>query len=218
MAPLATLYTESFENMDHRGTRVADLIAFDEAVESMPQITHWDDRSLRILDKATYKATSSLLQKWGNQRNIPGQALLCAKFSQQERFHGLTFTTQTTSARDSQVAFTVDSGDWKVGSIQALFTAGWESGQKVYTRTFAKIYPYKPLSDIEANVDDYRKFGFSGGRLYHNILDSNQAVVLSLDAISCHFARSLQSHPRIEGQLILALPLNKVGSSLLNFY
>lgn len=100
--------------------------------------------------------------------------------------------------------------NWVSGSIQSLFTAGWDHEGKLYTRKFAKIYPYKILSDIEAKEDIYRRFGFCGGQLFHNTLDPSLALVLPLDTIPGHFARSEQSGAHILGTIMHALPLNKV--------
>ncbi|KAJ3979819.1 hypothetical protein F5890DRAFT_1558306 [Lentinula detonsa] len=211
MSSMAALFKDCFEDSDHRGTRVADFLAFDEVTES-PLITHWDNSILERLDKSTF----TLLQSWINKSQIPGSARLYAKFSFRERFRDLTFTTQNMrpSARDSQIIFSMKPGTWVAGSIQSLFTAGWDYEGKLHVKKFAKIYPYETLSAIEANEDVYRRFSFCGGQLFHCILNPSQALVLPLDSIPAHFARSEQSNDRIQGTIIHALPLNKTTELL----
>ncbi|KAJ3897659.1 hypothetical protein F5879DRAFT_995711 [Lentinula edodes] len=200
--PIATLYTDCFENVDNRGTRVADL--FDDEIPSEPAVLDWASTSLPLLEKSSY----ALLQEWINQSDTPGTAFIRAKIVRQAKFRDMNFATQDSGAPNSQVVFNMSGRPWSAGSIQCIFVAGWENEKVQHTKTFVEIYPYCALSNVDAQADNYRQFSFAG-RLFYNRLDRTQALVLPLDAIAGHFGHSPQFHSGMQEKTIHVLPLNR---------
>ncbi|KAJ3906875.1 hypothetical protein F5879DRAFT_986962 [Lentinula edodes] len=193
---LATLYRETFENSDTRGSRINDALAFDDTFNSDSAVD-WPI-SLPNLDATTV----CKLLEYG-------------PFSAQIRIHnrlkirGLTFTPEDRSFPDAQVVYSIKSAEeWCAGSIRCIFTArklvdGRHIGQK-----FAEIYPYKPLVASHAETDKYRTFGFAGGRLFYDILEDD-TILIPVEQISSHFGYSLYWDSSIDVPTIHALPLNK---------
>ncbi|KAJ3898230.1 hypothetical protein F5879DRAFT_927211 [Lentinula edodes] len=188
LIPIATLYTDCFEDADNRGTRVADLLDYE--IPSEPVVLDWESTSLPLLEKSSY----TLLQKWIDQSDTPGTAFIRAKIVRRAKFRDMSFATQDSRAPNSQVVFNMSGRPWSAGSVQCIFVAGWENEKVQYTKTFVKIYPYKTLSNVDAADDNYHQ---------------TQALVLPLDAIAGHFGHSPQFHSGMQEKTIHVLPLNR---------
>ncbi|KAJ3901529.1 hypothetical protein F5879DRAFT_991862 [Lentinula edodes] len=203
---LATLYQETFEDLDARGTRINDALAYEEPNSDTG--TDWPVSSLTILDASTYHK----VLKISTSENWTASVRIHGRFKQR----GLTFTPQKRSFSDAQVVYhTGTAEEWSAGSIKRIFTTIGESkdGNSV-GETFVEIHPYRSLTAPHAEYDDYRKFGFAGGRFFYDILEK-ETLLLPLEKISAHFAYSMQSHSLIDASIIHALPLNKVNFVLI---
>ncbi|KAJ3902377.1 hypothetical protein F5879DRAFT_923893 [Lentinula edodes] len=196
---LVTLYQKSFENLDTRGTRINDALAFEDSSDPDP-VDNWPSSSLTRLDAETYHR----VLQYGTSGKLSTAVRTHSRFKRR----GLTFTPDSRSFPDAQVIFSIESAEeWRAGSIKRIFTALWRSDGKPIGKTFAEIYPYKPLVASHAKYDKYRSFGFAGGRLFYDILE-DEPLVLPLERISSHFGHSLLEC-FIDGTTIHALPLNK---------
>ncbi|GAW01457.1 glycosyltransferase family 48 protein [Lentinula edodes] len=68
-----------------------------------------------------------------------------------------------------------------------MFTVRWLTTDERYvTRTFAEINLYQPLEGDDLLYDNYRHFGFAGGKLFHRS-GSQDTILLPLELIACHF-------------------------------
>ncbi|KAH7876073.1 uncharacterized protein C8R40DRAFT_1043130 [Lentinula edodes] len=204
---LAGLYKHYFENLDTRGTRISDSLAFDETSETVD----WDNsKALKRLDARHFKA----LQQWvDNHSDNPGilQQDMLLRNKLQRR--GLTFTNQRKSYNDAQIVvnLTTSPNCWSAGSIHEMFTVRWLTPDERYiTETFVEVNLYRPLSGDELILDKYRRFGFVGGKLFHRH-GVKDTILLPLDLIPCHFACSVQQESSHDGTFIHALPLNKIS-------
>ncbi|GAW09812.1 hypothetical protein LENED_012009 [Lentinula edodes] len=196
---LVTLYQKSFENIDTRGTRVNDALAFEESSDPDP-VEDWPSSSLTRLDADTYHRVL--------QYSTSGKLSTSVRIHNRFKRRGLTFTPDSRSFPDAQVIFSIESAEeWCAGSIKRIFTAIWRSDGKPIGKTFAEIFPYKSLVASHAKNDQYRSFGFAGGRLFYDTLE-DEPLVLPLERISSHFGHSLLEG-FIDVPTIHALPLNK---------
>ncbi|KAF8829883.1 hypothetical protein HHX47_DHR2000331 [Lentinula edodes] len=165
-------------------------------------VDNWPSSSLTRLDPETYHR----VLQYGTSGNLSTSVQTHNRFKRR----GLTFAPDSRSFPDAQVIFSIESAEeWRAGSIKRIFTALWRSDGKPIGKTFAEIYPYKPLVASHAKYDKYRSFGFAGGRLFYDILE-DEPLVLPLERISSHFGHSLLEC-FIDGTTIHALPLNKVS-------
>lgn len=204
---LACLYKTYFENTDRRGSRISDALAFNELSES--DNVDWDSKSLKRLEVKHFKA----LQIWVNRySNTPGTLQPFTMIRDRVQWQDLTFTSQTTSFRDSQVVVNLTAlpGNWSAGSIHKMFTVRWLTTDERYvTRTFAEINLYQPLEGDDLLYDNYRRFGFAGGKLFHRS-GSQDTILLPLELIACHFGYSALRVPSIDTEVMHVLPLPKV--------
>lgn len=205
VSTLATLYQETFEDADSRGTRITDALAFEDPADEVADMT---GSSQSRLDAKTHHAVQQLVNGGGTVSSM-------VRFHRRIKRRDLIFTPCDHNFANAQVVIHT-AKDWFTGSIQEIFTAVWSSSEgKQFSRTFAKVLPYKVLDATIINFDQYRQFGFAGGRLFYNELLKNDALVLPLDSIPSHFAFTPQTNSSITIPIFHALPLNKVSSSKL---
>ncbi|KAH7868347.1 uncharacterized protein C8R40DRAFT_990001, partial [Lentinula edodes] len=182
---LVTLYRDTFEESDSRGTRINDALAFEDMSDS-ENVADWPVSSLKRMKTETYDkvlryGTGEKWRLWTSVRT-----------HHRIKRRGLTFTTREHSFPDAQVVFNEESAnEWCAGSIKRIFTAIWESDGKRVGKTFVEIQLYKPLTDSHAQLDNYRTFGFAGGRLFYDMLEE-EVLLLPLELISSHFGYTLQ--------------------------
>lgn len=204
VSTLAALYRETFEDADSRGTRITDALAFEDPADEVVDIP---DSSRSRLDAKTHHAVQQLVN--GDDTVSP-----LVRFHRRIKQQDLIFSPCDVNFANAQVVIH-SAQDWFAGSIQDIFTAVWSSTEegKQYTRTFAKVFPYKVLDAAIIHFDQYRQFGFAGGRLFYNELLKNDALVIPLDSITSHFAFTPQTDSSITIPIFHALPLNKVSNS-----
>ncbi|KAJ3963911.1 hypothetical protein EV361DRAFT_120089 [Lentinula raphanica] len=199
---LATLYQNTFEDMDSRGSRISDALAFEEdQSELADDIASWPSGFVQRLDREMY----ALLQHCKPADD--GSFLSVVQPHQKVKQRGAIFAPQHRSFANAQVI--LETQGWTAGSIQQIFTAVWKAHDgKHHGKTFASIKLYKPLNGNDLEHDHYHEFGFSGGRLFYDELESH-AVLIPLDNIISHFGHTSQLPFATCAPVVHVLPLNK---------
>lgn len=198
VSTLATLYQETFEDADIRGTRITDALAFEDDIDEVVNIP---SSSRNRLDAKTHSAVQQLVE---------AEVSPSVQFHHRIKRRDLIFSPQDDNFANAQVVITTaNGGDWFTGSIQRIFTAIWSNGMgKQSSGIFAEVLSYKVLNGNI--IDHYRQFGFAGGRLFYNELEEN-ALIIPIDSITSHFAFTPQTELSTTVPVFHALPLNKVS-------
>lgn len=209
LVSLATIYEKCFESSDTRGTRITDVLAWETAAEnSLTEKVDWSDQGqLTALDTQTFKALSHAVKLLTPE--VPLRLSPHVHDWKRVEWRDFTFTTQNCAFSDSQVVFDTGKG-WSAGCIDRIFSARWIADGSHHYSTFAQVKEYSPLSQQDSQFDNYRDFGFAGGRLFYNHFEK-EPIVLPLAQLSSHFGFSIQSVPSITTEIFHALPLNKVS-------
>lgn len=199
---LPNAYQKRFK-ADIRGTFLHDMVAFDETFQKMPeQPTGTQNESKRLPD-----ALYDLLCAWYDQYTPTDR---------QPAPHGAFFQTQIKrlgevyrrkeSVPDSYVVY-VRGQSWTCGQIQELFSHTQPTTSGPFTRTFAVVHEFKPLSTTEESCDPFRRFAVAGGRLFHSEFKS-QPILLNIDDIVCHASTCVIEDGDIH-DLTLCLPMDR---------
>ncbi|PPR01563.1 hypothetical protein CVT24_005858 [Panaeolus cyanescens] len=208
---LIKIYEDTYQS-DTRGTRLSDIFAHEERFGVVDEHCVWKTDDFSSLSDFTF----SLLQEWGQYRPITSP--LPRTVVQRDaifRF-GQRFATYKLSPSDSQVVYididktpslTSPKLRRHVGIIREIFSQAHAGQQAV--RTWAVIQPLRQLTPQETKHDPYRsnRFRRIGGCLFRP--GFGREVVVDVMAIRCHFASCVVEMPAIEGECVVALPLNK---------
>lgn len=205
--PLHGLISQFHKNFssDTRGTRLSDIYTEEERFGVLEASKTWAANELTRLDPDGHE----LLKNWFAQ-NYPNEGAPRNVAVRNDIYHfGQRFTTQQSNVNDSQVIFRVGDGEgWMAGSIIDIFSQVTVGGPT--RRTWAIIQPYEAISPTEEVYDHYREWTVAGGRLYRNAW-ANDAVLVDLKDVQCHFASLVCRVEGIPSRCRLVLPLNKVS-------
>ncbi|KAA1479800.1 hypothetical protein DENSPDRAFT_789577 [Dentipellis sp. KUC8613] len=209
---LADSFNRRF-NADKRGTRLNDILAFVEPVQSPAE-------DLSLHKDTLTRVEVELLRRHLESQATSGLAPDAFRYAtrvrhacqRHKKFHhrGASYSPWSSSPGDSYVVIGEDIlGAWYAARIQGIFshTQTPHSETRV-VNTYFIIQRFKPLTIDEGSLDPYRAFPIAGGRLYHDTVESTLEFVTMKD-ILCHFAHTPFASKEL-GDCVHVLPIDRV--------
>lgn len=203
---LALLYRRAFES-DARGTRITDVMAFDDLFHKKQSNSDTSGGGNAYLDAAEY----ALLKDWIAEHDGPAEFRNTVKLQEAVDRLGEVISTEARSAANSCVAFPEASGSWTGGKVYKLFSHCRSVGGEKKVGTFALVRPFAGIRHDHKWTDAYSRYHVAGGRIFYNRFISDTVGILSIDDIICHTANLAQNIDGIDEVCISVIPLNKVS-------
>jgi hypothetical protein len=166
----------------------------------------WQSKDFTTLSDKTF----GLLKEWMAQYQPESHSYSChvVLCSAIHRF-GHKFTDIHTSLNDSRAVFRQTEGaKWQIGSILGIFSHA--AVNRPTQQMWAIIQPFEELAPAETTHDQWRSYPVIGSCLFHNKWNGT-SVLVDVHHIRCHFAWCVLDVAGINGECLLALPLNKVS-------
>lgn len=218
-----------FMNEDQRGTRIRDSLS--HAKSAMDGVGQSRSKSSSNLPASTYANLITLLNADSTEEgqvryvaqlhdqpqapaliSVSRSAIKCKKVM----ISGVTYQPHGASSPNSHILYRL-GGLPVAGRIEEVYvhTRKGSSGQDIED-TFLAVKKYLPLSEVDAEHDNHRKYPLVGGKLYYDAVAS-EVDIIRPSAIVCHCAKTELLHPFIPQPLLHILPLDRVGIYLDSF-
>ncbi|RPD67245.1 hypothetical protein L226DRAFT_452550 [Lentinus tigrinus ALCF2SS1-7] len=210
---------QELQGEDRRGTRLRESIGLGDSQDRVPP-SRKDGKPVELDNDCLTALVRFLNQQAGREafidareiRRVPGTTQLLNRATQLRsiQVHGVSFTSERDSSKDSNVVFNPPGSDtWSAGRIQRIFSFSYRDNQhRIVEGTYLFIKPYESLSPADAEHDYYRKYRFVGGRLFY--AQHGAGVIVTADHVVSHFARTPMRVPPISAPCMHVLPLDKV--------
>ncbi|KAJ2936177.1 hypothetical protein H1R20_g917, partial [Candolleomyces eurysporus] len=202
---LVDIYEDNYAS-DLRGTRLSDVFSDQQLFGKVDEKAIWQSKDFSVLADEDF----AMLREW-MAKHHPENQVYSRHVVRRTAIHrfGHRFTTLHTSVDDSRVVFRQgEKAGWEVGSILGIFSHAVVGGPA--KQTWALIQPFEDLRPEDTVRDHWRSYPVIGGCLFRNRWASS-AVLVDVSHIRCHFAWCVLEVEGIEGECLLALPLNKVS-------
>ncbi len=173
-------------------------------------IAHLNSRAGRevYVDVRRLRRDPDLHQLWNDAFHVPSVYV-----------NGVSFRCSRDSSTDSNVMYWADSSQTKMvpGRIQSIFSyAHRDLDGCSIEGTYLSVLPYAELSEQDLTHDVFRTYPYVGGRLYYD--RHLPMVVISLEEVVSHFARTPVKIAEIPTQCVHVLSLDKVSSLTLSHH
>ena len=206
--PIITEYEKAY-NANIRGTFINDAQYFSQSQQGSDPIP--SNTALTTLSKAHHHLLTTWIMRndihMTNGR-IPNKAVMRPR----RKYRGQHFQISAMSGQDSNVIYRNPPGsDWSAGSITNMFShTRIQSNGTEITQDFLVVSEYMPLIPSHADLDPYRKFPTSGGRLLYPRFKT-KPIILAIDDVICQTSHCIQRINGIEEELLHVLLLDKVS-------
>lgn len=214
---------EHFQSEDRRGTRLRESNlstgSFSPSKKPVKSV---------VLEDACVKALAVYLgsQNPGmvfinlrDRRRVAGATYLSdrAFHTPSYQVRGVTFRSVHDAPKDSNIMYWADTSKTTLcaGQIMKIFSYKHRGarGEDV-DGTYVFVATYEELSAEDAVHDYYRTYPHVGGRLYYE--RRRDGIVISVNQIVSHFARTPMNMPGIDEPCVHALSLDKVTAFALS--
>lgn len=208
---------EDLQSEDRRGTRLRESNLSTGSFSASKKAT----KSV-ILEDACVRALAVHLESRNpgaifialrDRRRVLGATYLTDRgvHTPSYQIRGVTFRSVQDAPKDSNIMYWADASKTTTcaGQIIRIFSYTHHGvGGDNIAGTYVFVAPYEELSPEDATHDHYRTYPYVGGRLHYQ--RQRTGIVISVDQILSHFARTPMNVPGIEEPCIHVLSLDKV--------
>lgn len=131
-----------------------------------------------------------------------------ASFKRNIDVAGASYKPKTIARGDSYILVGAVS-DWRPAQIRSIFSVTFSSNLGKIRRTLIGISGFRQLSPPDVELDNYRQFSHTGGRIYYD--EELPLEVIGAEEIVSHFAYTPNVCGNISKSHFHALPLTRVS-------